>query len=299
MTLVTITIASIGRPSLKRTLASIRDLLVPPDTAIDLVIADDSRRGAVARLVGEIGPLPFPVRCLSVGAANVAIARNACLEAATGDRVVFVDDDEWVAADWLTRLLAAMDEFEADCVFGPVHPHYPPSTPSWIRSANPLFTDWGARGRAVTVGRCGNTIVRRDFIERHRLRFSHAFGEVGGEDTEFFHRANEAGARMIVTDDALVYEEAPPHRLTLSHFYRRAVRKGQIYARFRTETSERSLVQRALFYADASAKAALALGAALVLIPLDRAAALRLAMRGWMNLGKVRQAAGLEPPAWT
>lgn len=299
MARVTITIASLGRPSLRRTIASIRDLLMPPDVAIDLVIADDSRQGAVARTVSELGPLPFPVRCISVGAGNVAVARNACLEAATGDLVAFVDDDEWVAADWLVRLLAAMDEFGADCVFGPVHPQYPPSTPAWIRSANPLFTDWGVRGTEVAVGRCGNTLVRRAFVERHRLRFAQAFGQLGGEDTEFFHRAREAGARMIVTDDALVFEDAPAHRLTVSHFYRRAVRKGQIYARFRVATSERGAARRAVFYAGAGAKAAAGLGAALALVTLDRAAALRMAMKGWMNLGKLREAAGLEPPRWT
>jgi succinoglycan biosynthesis protein ExoM len=296
---ITITIASIGRPTLTRTLTSLGEMVLPPDVAVDVVIADDSRHGAVRRLLEAGGPFPLAIRCITVGAGNVALARNACLDAASGDLIGFIDDDEWVAGDWLIRMLAAMQDFEADCVFGPVHPQYPPTTPDWIRSANPLYTEWGRRGTRVSVGRAGNTLVKRSTIERARLRFKHEFGQLGGEDTDFFDRLARCGARLVVTDDALVYEDAPPERLTISHFRHRALRKGQLYARFSASRPEAGPLSRAAFYAGATAKTAVGLTAAGLALPLDRAAALRMAMRGWMNLGKLRELVGLEPPHWT
>jgi succinoglycan biosynthesis protein ExoM len=299
MARVTITIASTGRATLARTIESLEQMLVPPDTRVDVVIADDSRNGAVRRVLQQRGQSQLELRCLHVAAGNVSLARNACLDAATGDLIAFVDDDEWVARDWLVRMLRALDEFQADCVFGPVFPQYPPQTPAWVRQANPLFTDWGARGRIVTVGRCGNTLMKRALIDRHRLRFDHALGQVGGEDTDFFDRLDRHGARMVVTDDAHVFEDAPEHRLTLDHFRKRAVRKGQIYARFLLTRPGAGTLHRFSLGAGALAKMSAGLGGAALLAPFDRAAALRIAMRGWMNLGKLRELARLEPPRWT
>ena len=299
MARVTITIASTGRPTLIRTLTSLAEMYTPPDVVVDVVIADDTRTGAVRRLLAGVESPNLTVRCLSVGAGNVSLARNACLDVADGDLIGFVDDDEWVARDWLIKMLNAMEEFDADAVFGPVFPQYPAATPAWVRSANPLYTEWGHRGKTVEIGRCGNTLVKHSAIERHRLQFDAALGQLGAEDTDFFHRLHMTGARLVVTDDAQAFEDAPPHRMTLQHFRLRAVRKGQLYARFRVANGDRGLVRRTAFYAGAGVKTVAGLGAACMLAPVDRARALRMAMRGWMNLGKVRELLRLAPPRWT
>ena len=295
MTTITIAIASSGRPVLARCLASLAALAVPAGVTIDVVIADDSTDGRVAGLVASLDRLPYPLRVVPTGARNVSVARNACLDAAGGDLVAFVDDDEWVEPEWLGRMLAAMAEFEADCVFGPVHPVYPEGTADWIVRANPLHVDWGRRGRLVSVGRSGNTLMKRALVMRHGLRFDPSLGRTGGEDTQFFHALGIAGARMIVTDDAFVHEDAPPARVNVAYFRHRALRTGQIYARFMVANVETSTLGRVRFYAGAALKAAVALGCALLLLPFDRARWLRLAMRGWMNVGKLRELLRLEP----
>lgn len=296
---LTITIASTGRPTLRRTLDSLDAMTRPAGVDIDVVIADDSPDGKAAAIAAGRTAAALPVTVLAVGAGNVSIARNAGLAAATGDVIGFIDDDEWVARDWLVKMLAAQHDLGADCLFGPVLPQYPATTPAWVKAANPLYTDWGLRGRVVTVGRCGNTLVRRALIESAAVRFDPTLGDIGGEDTDFFNRLARCGARMLVTDDAIVYEDAPAHRLTVHHFRQRAVRKGQIYARFFVSQPGAGLLARTGFYAGAAAKTAVALGAAGLVAPLDRARALRLAMRGWMNLGKLRELVRLEPPRWT
>ncbi len=298
-TSLTITIASAGRPSLARTLASLAAMDRPPELVIDVVIADDSAAGLVAGIIAGCGKLPFPVKVVHVAAHNVAIARNACLDNATGDLLAMVDDDEWVAADWLPRMLAAMREYEADCVFGPVHPVYPAGTPAWIVAANPLHVDWGHRGRRVQVGRSGNTLVRRAMITKTGTRFDASLGRTGGEDTLFFHALSRAGAVMVVTDDAMIHEDAPPARVNLHYFRHRAIRTGQIYGRFVLATGTQGRAARAKFYSGAVVKAAAGLGLAGLLWPFDKAKALPLAIRGWMNVGKLRELLQLDPPHMT
>jgi succinoglycan biosynthesis protein ExoM len=299
---LTIMIASAGRASLTRTLQSLAAMDKPDGLTIDVVIADDSADGRVPGIVASLvttpvlDALPFPVRVVPVAARNVSLARNAALDAATGELLAMVDDDEWVAAGWLLRMLAALREFNADCVFGPVHPVYPAGTVDWIVKANPLHVDWGPRGRRVQVGRSGNTLVRRAMITKAAARFDASLGRTGGEDTLFFHTLAQAGAVMIVTDDAMIHEEAPPARVNVAYFRHRAVRTGQIYGRFILATAAPSFGAQAKFYGGALLKASAGLAAATVLWPFNRAFALRFAMRGWMNVGKLRELLRLQPP---
>lgn len=299
MTSITIAIASSGRRTLVRCLGSLSALELPTDIQVDIVIADDSKDGLAPALLTGMPPLPFAVRIVATAAHNVSIARNACLDAATGDLIAFVDDDEWVEPDWLARMLAAMRDYSADCVFGPVHPVYLAGTADWIVRANPLHVDWGRRGRRVDVGRGGNTLMKRHLVTETGARFDAALGRTGGEDTSFFHALSKAGAVMIVTDDAIVHEDAPAARVNVAYFRHRALRTGQIYARFVTGNLATTPAGRAKFYAGAALKAAVALGLAASAYPFDKALSLRLALRGWMNVGKVRELLGMPPAHMT
>ncbi|MEZ5775990.1 MAG: glycosyltransferase family 2 protein [Hyphomicrobiaceae bacterium] len=294
--LLTIAIASAGRPSLVRTLNSLDEIDRPADLDIRIVVADDDPNGGARRLVEAMPPMRTPVTVTAVGSRNIARARNGCLEAASGDFLAFVDDDEWVARDWLMRMFAALRDFDADCVFGPVHPQYPAGTPDWLVAANPLYVEWGHRGKRVEIGRTGNTLVKRALIERHALRFDPKFGQTGGSDTDFFHRLGKTGAIMVVTDDAMIYEDAPPERLKPTYLRMLALRKGQSYARHRLAAIA-SPGGRAGFVAGALLKAAAGYAMTAALRPVDRARSLKMLMKARLNAGKLREVAGRPMPA--
>ena len=289
---VTIAIASCGRPSLVDTLKSLDRLDVPGNLTIEIVVADDDPSGGAADVVATAGPWKNAVRSVAVGRRNISHARNACLEAAKGHLLAFLDDDEWVADDWLKRMLACQREFDATCVFGPVFPQYPDGTPAWLVKANPLFDDWGRRGTSVTTGRSGNVLFDRTFTQRHGIRFDPALGSSGGEDTAFFGAVHRAGGTLIATDDAAVYEHVPAERLSLAYLKTRALRTGQSYARLALGEC-RTRAERALFAADASLKMTAGFVISTGLFPISRASSLRFAIKGWSNLGKLRDVAGL------
>lgn len=288
---VTVAIASCGRPTLKRTLASLENLELPTELKLEILVADDDPSGGAARIVADGAPWRRPVRCVRVGSRNISRARNACLDSARANLIAFIDDDEWVAPDWLERMLACRSEFRADCVFGPVFPQYPEQTPAWVVRANPLYDHWGGRGSLVATGRSGNTLFDRGLVRRCGLRFDPALGSTGGEDTAFFAALHSAGGRLVVTDDAAVFEEAPVERLTLAYLRRRAVRSGQSWARI-SLGEQCGIKDRVVFGLDALAKMAAAFAIGAAALPLDRAIALRFAIKGWSNFGKLRDIAG-------
>lgn len=289
--LVTVAIASCGRESLRRTLASLDAMTIPDGVRVELLVADDDPDGGAAKRIAACETARLPLRCVAVGARNISHARNACLAEARGELLAFVDDDEWAAPDWLEKMLACKRDHDATFVFGPVYPQYPESAPAWLRRADPLHVDWGRRGRVVTTGRSGNTLFDLAFVTGHALRFDPAFGVTGGEDTAFFAAAHEAGGRLVVTDDAAIYEHVPPHRIEIGHIRARALRSGQSWARVRLG-EDAGLAKRAVFAADASLKMLAAWALSWLVRPVSRAASLKMAMKGWMNRGKLREVAG-------
>lgn len=293
---ITVAIASVGRASVRETVRSLSDMKLPDDTRVDIVVADDDPGRAATRYLSDPGISRLPLRVVAAPGRNISSARNACLDAPTGEWVAFVDDDEWVAPDWLARLVAAQEDFEADCVFGPVYPVYPPGTPDWVERSKVHYVEWGQRGRRVTMGRTGNALMRRSIADRAGLRFDPALSRTGGEDTDFFRRYGQAGGHMVVTDDAAVYERVPPERLDIGYVRRRAIRTGQSYARARLSEIGRRDVRRAAFYADALAKAAVAYTIGGVLRPLDRGRSLAFMRKAWSNTGKLRPLVGLDVP---
>ncbi len=295
--MISVLIASKGRPFLKQTLKSISEASIPTGETVEIIIADDSPDAAVSRVLVEL-KLAMTVTVLPVGAGNVAMARNACLEAAKGDWLIFVDDDERVEPDWLQGHLSAAQDFDADAVFGPVFPRYPEATPQWLLRANPLFQDWNwdEDGRETPRGRTGNTLVRHSALGA--LRFDEEFGRSGGEDDDFFLRFAAQGHRMVVTNRARAHEDVPAERANAKYALNRAQRTGQLYARLRLRNKGVAAVLA--FATGAMARMLVFASSALVLRPFDRPKAFRLYMRAWNNAGKLLQASGASAmPVWS
>lgn len=286
---VSVLIASMGRQSLLRTLQSIEAAALPAGHDLEVVVADDSPDRAVSRLVAAAHR---SARVVDVNAQNVSRARNACLEAARGDWLIFVDDDEHVEPDWIVQHLAVVQEYEADAVFGPVYHLYPESAPDWFRAADPLFQDWrwSETGRRIDHGRTGNTLIRRATLDRLGLRFDEAFGKAGGEDDEFFRRMAAAGAKLIVTDRPKAYETVEAERANAGYILRRQTRFGQTHAVVALRGA--GLARRLAFGAAAAGKLAAAACAFALTRPFSRSRAFRMQMKSASNLGKLRALAG-------
>ena len=104
-TLIDVCVCTYRRRELELTLRSIGALDVPPDATVRIVVADNDAVPSARRLVDAVAAeLPFELLYLHCPAANISIARNACLDNSTGDFLAFIDDDETASSAWLAEL---------------------------------------------------------------------------------------------------------------------------------------------------------------------------------------------------
>lgn len=285
-----ILIASIGRDTLARTLTSTRAAARHHGAPFEIIVADDSIDGRVRPILDRLDGGSADITLVHVGAGNISIARNACLEAATGEFLLFIDDDEWVEADWIDRHSRALERDRADAAFGPVKAYYTDDTPEWLRRADLFSRNRVKDGQALTRGTTANAMVRRATVLRLGLRFREEFGRTGGEDTAFFGQLYRGGGKLVGSA-ALVSEMVPADRCSLHYLRRRAVRAGQTFARNALIGSSRW--RKARFAVDAAAKMAVLGGMALAIAPFDRGRALHPLIEALRNLGKLREICNL------
>ena len=228
---VSVCICTYRRPRVLRTIASVLAQTAVDQIDVEIIVCDDDP-GQSARAIVETAAASsrIPLRYVSSGAGNVAAARNACLAAAHGDWIAFIDDDEEADSDWLSELLSAQAAYEAEIVKGFVRAVYPLNTSAQVLAGDPYTRDYGPTGTALQMVASGNVLFRRALAVDNNIRFEERFGRSGGEDTDFFRRYTACGARVIASSTAIVNEIVPPERVTFDYLRRRYLRMGQANA---------------------------------------------------------------------
>ncbi len=226
---VDVLMCTFRRPEVAATLASLDQQSLPDGVTLQIIVADnDETPSAKERVAEAAATLQTPVHYIHAPARNISIARNACLDAATGDWVAFIDDDETAPENWIANLLNAVDGH--DGAFGPAIALYDDDAPAWMAAQNVHSNIPERRGDTVETGHTCNALLRwKDAAWQHE-RFDLSRGKTGGEDTEFFFRIRNHGARFTLAENAVVTEAVAPSRLQLRWLLQRKYRQGQSYA---------------------------------------------------------------------
>lgn len=226
---VDVCICTFRRPGVAATIASVAAQRGLADRwRLRIIVADNDMQPTAKETVrSACHAAGLTFRYVHAPAQNISIARNACLDAADADWIVFIDDDECARADWLERLFARAES--RDIVFGISQAVMAQSgIPHWMRDGA-VHSNTFAGNDAPHNGYTCNVLMRRTFIRQAGLRFDLAFGQTGGEDTVFFDDARNAGARFAFAPDAVVFEEIPHGRSSLRWLVRRRFRAGQTH----------------------------------------------------------------------
>jgi glycosyltransferase involved in cell wall biosynthesis len=192
--------------------------LLREQEADELLVVDDGSRdaAAVAAAARATG-----ARLVRQEPAGVATARNTGVAHASGELLLFTDDDCIPTARWAAALSARLHA-GADVVAGPVFA----GRDRALDTAWQLISDVLVEDRAYLLG--GNFGGRAAALAA--LPFDARFDGVGAEDRDWWVRVRQHGLRVEYVPDAGV-----DHRpdLGLMRFARKQVRYGRGAYRFR------------------------------------------------------------------
>lgn len=169
-------------------------------------------------------------------------ARNCALAQATGDVIVFLDDDAVPAPGWWAGLLQPFGSPGVMAVGGAAEPAWPDHRPSWF----PGEFDWviGCSYVGLPVRRApvrnvmGCNMAFRADVFRAGLRFETTVGRTavnveGCEETELCIRIGAVfpEAQIVFEPGAVVRHRVPVSRCSVGYFVRRCYAEGTSKAR--------------------------------------------------------------------
>jgi glycosyltransferase involved in cell wall biosynthesis len=213
---------------------SIDSVLAQSHTAKEIIVVVDYNAALETRLRARALKIQIVANRDKQGLSG---ARNTGVEEATGEVVVFLDDDAWADPDWLKHMLAAYDSPDVAGVGGAIEPIWPRSRPAFF----PPEFDWVIgctySGMQHKPGHVRNLIGANMSLRRGVLdsvgSFDSSVGRtaskpLGGEDTELCIRVLQTlpNSRFIIEDDALVHHHVSPDRTHWSYFLRRCYAEG-------------------------------------------------------------------------
>jgi glycosyltransferase involved in cell wall biosynthesis len=199
--------------------------------------------------------------------------RNTGGELATGDVIVFLDDDARASPSWLSQLMRPFEESGVAGVGGQAIPLWPQRRPSWF----PPEFDWVVGcsyvGLPASGGQVRNPIGTNMAVRRELLTevggFREGFGNIvatdgqtprrgrlsTGEETDFCIRVSQVHPelRWIYEPSATVHHRVPAERASFKFFVSRCWIEGKGKAALKgvlvgsqTLASEREYVRRVL-----------------------------------------------------
>jgi succinoglycan biosynthesis protein ExoM len=239
----------------------------------------------------------FPVHYLHEPTRGIPQARNAALEKCVELGVAwigFTDDDCWVSPVWLAGLLDATARHEADAVYGRRDFVFPLPLPYWAAHSEQTYH---VEGQKLPHAATHNVLFSASLVRDGNLtglRFDESLSH--GEDTDFFYRAAQRGARIVFSRRPVVFEMVAPERATLNYQTWRAYHyaASRSYFHRRHDGTLRAfwgLLDRVVLKAPA---AIARLGVAPLVWPFDERAFKSLVLKGAARLAGVAGAtAGL------
>ncbi len=229
------------RPEMLRdALEGIRRLHIPSRLRVSVIVIDNDPAGSARAVVDAVAAGDLPIDYAREPRRGLSSARNRAIDEAIdreADALIFLDDDETPAPDWLDELWSGFAAEQADLAGGPVGVRPPATTIAprhfFVQRSIALNARLRRVSRAIraTLGKpvtitTNNWIARMSFVRRHGLRFDPRFDRSGGEDTDFYRKVVAAGGRARWLPRARVDETIPLERLRCGYVFRRRFDSG-------------------------------------------------------------------------
>ncbi len=239
--------------SLAKTIECLAMQQVPESIRWEIIIVDnnssDKTKEAVTAAKSNIANLKYEFEKQQ----GLSHARNHGIDCATGDILLFTDDDVCPEPDWIYTILKGFEEYNCDACGGYITPNWETPPPHWLTERFYGFLAVKTDNRPpyqiqkeTDYPFGANMAIKRSVIE-HVGNFDTNRGRkgnvlAGGEDDEMFRKIITAGYRAMYFNMARVCHRVESFRVEKNYFRRWRYQSSRNIALTSNLKSERQLL---------------------------------------------------------
>jgi glycosyltransferase involved in cell wall biosynthesis len=230
---ITVIVCTYNRcKGLATTLESIASQSFQKPVEWEVLVVDNNSSDRTSEVIEEVSRRhPGRFRYLFEPRQGLSRARNAGVNAALGDILVFTDDDVTFEPGWLQSLTSGLDAGGWAGAGGRILRQWTCPPPEWLsiqgryeRISFPIFTfDKGTtQGQLDDFAAGANMAYRKEMFQKYG-NFRTDLGRCGnlllaGEEVEFARRLRAAGERLRYEPSAVVYHPVEQYQLSKKYF---------------------------------------------------------------------------------
>lgn len=259
---VSIIICSYNRAeSLKRTLVSLENMVVPDSLSWEIILIDnnstDNTRDVVEEFKIQTG---LNVLYVYERRQGKPYALNNGLSLVKGEIIAFTDDDVVVDKYWLANIVKSFKITNATCIGGKVMPIWEIPPPKWLTKELHgclALLDLGEKYvRVYEPAIWGvNTAVRSEAIQKCKYQFNEKYLK-RGEDTDLIEKLLEKEEKVYYCPDVLIYHCIPEIRMRKTYFRKWKFEQGKFRAKHGADfLSYKNILGFAVFAVNGSVRA--------------------------------------------
>lgn len=230
---ITVAICTWNRASLlEKTLEQMIKLSIPNHIDFEIIIVNNNCSDNTDEIIKKYTSV-LPIRQLLETRQGLSNARNCAIDYASGDYLIWTDDDVLVDSGWLAAYVRAFRAFPHAAFYGgPITPWYASEPPRWVNdhinmlSGPFVILDLGRAVRPLQDDEepfGANMAFRMEILRE--TRFDPALGRlgkslVGYDEVEMIRRLRFAGLKGIWVGDAFVRHYIPNERISINYIER-------------------------------------------------------------------------------
>lgn len=219
---IAITCNTISRNQmLEKCLESLKKLKLPENIRVEIIIADNDKNASARQIVEECAQnSPLKIHYFVEEKRGLSFARNRLLQESIklgATHIAILDDDDIADENWLINLVDLYNNHpEASIISGPEYSIFDAQYPEFLTNNN-IFVNTTSKkkGEIRPTSSTHNSFFPTSIMTQDNIWFDTAFVFMGGEDGDFFSRAQMAGYVIAYNPDAIVREINDKNRVNI------------------------------------------------------------------------------------
>jgi len=199
-------------------------LIVPDDVPLDRIRSSEDRRVTVVRRADS----SFGLAC------NIALEVALQLQPAV-EFVAVLSSDEAAPPQWLSSLMQAQEDFDADLVMGSLKAIFKEPPPDWMLAGGFFDRCGNRRGPVTRISARDNFLIRASIL-RSLLSDTRGSDGIHYEDewAALGHRVKALAPTSVWASDAVVFDVVSQSRMNMQWLLEREYRNGFTMAQVRS-----------------------------------------------------------------
>lgn len=231
---VLISVCTYLRPNmLERALNNIKELTTLNDAEVQVLIVDNDENCSAKEVVEKVSKdFPYKIYYKIQPERGLSNARNKVLESAlelNADYIACFDDDDSPDKNWLFELMKFEKEMKEKkqkevIVTGPAFSRFDKKYPKYI-TMNFRSKTTKKTGQLRHTAATGNVLIPVEVVKKG-VFFDNCYKFMGGEDGEFFQKAQTFGFEIYWCNEAIIYENITEEKANIKRILNRYFYNG-------------------------------------------------------------------------